>query len=252
MDLADPPAQVGLAARANRLGRHGRLSRRAPRGPEDPLVREHRERRPDNTGKLLRRRHPTAVRIAFDRRPRTERRPPLHPSRQTDPRPRSCIPPTPDRRSPSLPWRSRVAYQPPVSNTRKRSTGGAAWRVASELRRAIRSSVADNLPHVPGSRNSGRSNTLPTTGGSRVAERNYDHTFWEQLWAKALSEHADKVARRPPSAHLVAEVQNLRPGRALDAGCRHGAEALWLAVRGWHVTAVDYSSSALAHGRSEE
>ncbi len=43
---------------------------------------------------------------------------------------------------------------------------------------------------------------------------------------------------------------NLRPGRALDAGCGHGADTLWLAAHGWHVTAVDFSASALAHGRS--
>lgn len=42
----------------------------------------------------------------------------------------------------------------------------------------------------------------------------------------------------------------LTPGRALDAGCGHGAEALWLAAHGWQVTAVDFSAAALAHGRS--
>jgi len=78
----------------------------------------------------------------------------------------------------------------------------------------------------------------------------YDHEFWEQLWSKTLLEHADKVARRPPSAHLMAEAANLPPGRALDAGCGHGADTLWLAAQGWRVTAVDFSSAALAHGRS--
>ncbi len=78
----------------------------------------------------------------------------------------------------------------------------------------------------------------------------YDRSFWEQLWAKTLREHAEKVAQRPPNAHLVSEAVNLRPGRALDAGCGHGAETLWLAARGWRVTAVDFSASALAQGRS--
>jgi hypothetical protein len=45
----------------------------------------------------------------------------------------------------------------------------------------------------------------------------FDQAFWEQLWSKTLREHADKVARRPPNAHLMAEVANLPPGRALDA-----------------------------------
>jgi SAM-dependent methyltransferase len=78
----------------------------------------------------------------------------------------------------------------------------------------------------------------------------YDRAYWEQLWAKTLREHPDKVARRPPNAHLVAEVAGLRPGRVLDAGCGHGAETLWLAAHGWEVTAVDFSASALAHARA--
>jgi SAM-dependent methyltransferase len=78
----------------------------------------------------------------------------------------------------------------------------------------------------------------------------HDRAYWEQLWAKTLREHPDRVAQRPPNAHLIAEVARLRPGRALDAGCGHGAEALWLAAHGWEVTAVDFSASALAHARA--
>jgi 2-polyprenyl-3-methyl-5-hydroxy-6-metoxy-1,4-benzoquinol methylase len=78
----------------------------------------------------------------------------------------------------------------------------------------------------------------------------FDRDFWEQLWSKTLREHADKLASRPPNAHLVAETANLAPGRALDAGCGHGADTLWLAAHGWQVTAMDFSPAALAHGRS--
>lgn len=39
-------------------------------------------------------------------------------------------------------------------------------------------------------------------------------------------------------------------GHALDAGCGHGAEAIWLAASGWEVTAVDFSATALEHARS--
>ncbi len=80
----------------------------------------------------------------------------------------------------------------------------------------------------------------------------FDRAHWEQLWEKTLREHPDKVARRPPNAQLIAAVESLRlpPGRALDAGCGHGAETLWLAGHGWEVTAVDFAVSALAHGRS--
>jgi 2-polyprenyl-3-methyl-5-hydroxy-6-metoxy-1,4-benzoquinol methylase len=78
----------------------------------------------------------------------------------------------------------------------------------------------------------------------------YDREFWEERWSQALRERGDRVARRPPNAHLVAEVGDLPPGRALDAGCGHGPDALWLATRGWHVTAVDFAAAALAHARS--
>lgn len=35
------------------------------------------------------------------------------------------------------------------------------------------------------------------------------------------------------------------PGTALDLGCGHGGDAIWLATRGWDVTAVDVSQTAL-------
>jgi 2-polyprenyl-3-methyl-5-hydroxy-6-metoxy-1,4-benzoquinol methylase len=78
----------------------------------------------------------------------------------------------------------------------------------------------------------------------------FDRDFWEQLWTKTRREQADKLARRPPNAHLIAEAAHVLPGCALDAGCGHGADALWLAAHGWQVTAVDFSAAALAHGRS--
>ena len=78
----------------------------------------------------------------------------------------------------------------------------------------------------------------------------YDKDSWEQRWSQALRDHADRVAQRPPNGHLVAEIGELRPGRALDAGCGHGADALWLAAGGWQVTAVDFAATALSYGRS--
>ncbi|WP_347060537.1 class I SAM-dependent methyltransferase [Blastococcus sp. HT6-30] len=48
-----------------------------------------------------------------------------------------------------------------------------------------------------------------------------------------------------PNRQLVIEAVGLRPGSALDAGCGEGADALWLAERGWRVTGVDFSPVAL-------
>ncbi|MGY1638819.1 class I SAM-dependent methyltransferase [Geodermatophilus sp. SYSU D00742] len=57
-----------------------------------------------------------------------------------------------------------------------------------------------------------------------------------------------------PNRQLVVEGSVLPPGTALDAGCGEGADALWLAERGWRVTAVDFSAVALeraaAHARA--
>ncbi|MEW5354086.1 MULTISPECIES: class I SAM-dependent methyltransferase [unclassified Streptomyces] len=48
-----------------------------------------------------------------------------------------------------------------------------------------------------------------------------------------------------PNGALVAEVASLTPGRVLDVGCGEGADAVWLARRGWEVTALDVSGVAL-------
>src|SRR5919202_2183025 len=53
-----------------------------------------------------------------------------------------------------------------------------------------------------------------------------------------------------PNGRLVAEVAGLTPGRALEVGCGEGADAIWLARRGWTVTAIDVSD--LAVGRARE
>ncbi len=56
-----------------------------------------------------------------------------------------------------------------------------------------------------------------------------------------------------PNGALVAEVSEMTPGRVLDVGCGEGADAVWLAARGWEVTALEVSGVALeraaAHAR---
>ena len=60
---------------------------------------------------------------------------------------------------------------------------------------------------------------------------------------------ADSVFLETPNRFLVAEVSGLRPGRALDLGSGAGRNAVWLAERGWTVTAVDFSKVGMAKAR---
>lgn len=72
----------------------------------------------------------------------------------------------------------------------------------------------------------------------------FDKAYWDAQYGDSR----DTARRRhdhPPNPHLVAEAADLPPGRALDAGCGEGAEARWLAGRGWRVTAVDIAAAAL-------
>ena len=66
---------------------------------------------------------------------------------------------------------------------------------------------------------------------------------WDQRYAGA-----DRVWSGDPNGALVAEVAGLAPGRVLDVGCGEGADAVWLAARGWEVTALDVSQVALDRG----
>lgn len=55
----------------------------------------------------------------------------------------------------------------------------------------------------------------------------------ERAWSGRVNPRLAEVAAGLPS------------GRALDLGCGEGADALWLAERGWQVVAVDISATAL-------
>ena len=75
-------------------------------------------------------------------------------------------------------------------------------------------------------------------------EHDVDPPFDEDSWNERYRS-SPRVWSGNPNPQLVAEVEGLTPGRALDVGCGEGADAIWLARHGWDVTGTDISSVAL-------
>jgi SAM-dependent methyltransferase len=65
-----------------------------------------------------------------------------------------------------------------------------------------------------------------------------------QAWEEHYGER-ERVWSGRVNVRLAEVVEPMTPGRALDLGCGEGADAMWLAEHGWHVTAVDISQTAL-------
>jgi SAM-dependent methyltransferase len=72
------------------------------------------------------------------------------------------------------------------------------------------------------------------------ADRVFDEGFWDERYRSA-----QRVWSGNPNPQLVAEAASRPPGRALDVGCGEGADAIWLASRGWQVVGADISGVAL-------
>ena len=71
-----------------------------------------------------------------------------------------------------------------------------------------------------------------------------DATAWNARYAAS-----DLVWSAEPNRFVEAELTDLPPGRALDLAAGEGRNAIWLARRGWEVTAVDYSQVGIDKGR---
>ncbi|MFS0894213.1 SAM-dependent methyltransferase [Microbacterium sp. 179-I 3D3 NHS] len=74
--------------------------------------------------------------------------------------------------------------------------------------------------------------------------------FWEQRYLSRRDERGQVWSGRV-NPTVEREVQHLAPGTALELGSGEGGDALWLAARGWTVTALDISPAALAVGAGQ-
>jgi SAM-dependent methyltransferase len=75
---------------------------------------------------------------------------------------------------------------------------------------------------------------------------NDTQTHWEEHYGERERVWSGRV-----NARLGEVAAELPPGRALDLGCGEGADAVWLAERGWDVVAVDISETALGRAAGE-
>jgi len=81
------------------------------------------------------------------------------------------------------------------------------------------------------------------TSGTPAASYRGDPAVREE-WDRRYADREQLWSGQPNGA-LVVEVAGLAPGRVLDVGCGEGADAVWLAGRGWEVTALEVSGLAL-------
>jgi SAM-dependent methyltransferase len=71
-----------------------------------------------------------------------------------------------------------------------------------------------------------------------------DRQAWDERYAAS-----ELVWSAGPNVFVAAELADLEPGRALDLAAGEGRNAIWLARRGWEVTAADFSQIALDKGK---
>lgn len=71
-----------------------------------------------------------------------------------------------------------------------------------------------------------------------------------KFWEERYQQH-ERVWSGRVNPVLVDVVGSLPAGTALDLGCGEGGDAIWLAQRGWRVTAVDVSATALSRAATQ-
>ena len=77
----------------------------------------------------------------------------------------------------------------------------------------------------------------PSDAGHHASSWEERYASVEQLWSGRPNDWLPELAA------------GWTPGSALDIGCGEGDDALWLAARGWEVTGVDLSPTAVGRLR---
>jgi len=69
--------------------------------------------------------------------------------------------------------------------------------------------------------------------------------FWENLY------RTNRTSSSGVPSRVLVQFLEFRPaGRALELGCAHGDDAIWLAQQGWQVTGVDISETVIVRARA--
>lgn len=80
------------------------------------------------------------------------------------------------------------------------------------------------------------------------SHRHGDDQNWDEIYGE------EQVWSGNANVALVSAMEDqladLPAGRAVDVGCGEGGDAVWLAERGWRVTALDVAEGALSRGRA--
>ena len=176
----------------------------------------------------------------------------------------------PDRR-----WGRPTRASSARTATRRSRSSSPAVRCPSGRRRPSTSSATISTPESPSSKGwgyafehgpvdqrwlleeararSGRARDLPLPRGrepSRPAPGcsggHMKRDRWNEKWRER---GAGAIGAEPLPGR--GGIRELSAGRALDLACGAGRNAIWLAERGWRVTAVDYSEVGLAEARAD-
>lgn len=73
-------------------------------------------------------------------------------------------------------------------------------------------------------------------------------SVYERLLARYQQGDVPWDAELPPP-EVLATVETLQPGRALDVGCGYGRASIYLAQHGWQVAGVDFIETAVVEAR---